>query len=45
MFNLGAMYERGVGVAADPDKAKAWYGLAAAHGDTGAKAALKRLGG
>ncbi|HTW52376.1 MAG TPA: peptidoglycan-binding protein [Stellaceae bacterium] len=45
MFNLGAMYERGVGVAADPDKAKAWYGLASARGDTGAKAALKRLGG
>ena len=44
MFNLGAMYEHGVGVAPDPDKAKAWYQRAAARGDTGARAALKRLG-
>lgn len=45
MFNLGAMYEHGVGVAADLARAKAWYGVAAARGDTGARAALKRLGG
>ena len=44
MFNLGAMYEHGVGVSPNLDKAKAWYGIAAARGDTGARAALKRLG-
>ncbi|HXC28719.1 MAG TPA: peptidoglycan-binding protein [Stellaceae bacterium] len=44
MFNLGAMYEHGVGVTADLDKAKAWYQRGAARGDTGARAALKRLG-
>jgi TPR repeat protein len=44
MFNLGAMYEHGIGVSPDLAKAKAWYQLASAHGDTGARAALKRLG-
>ncbi|MGA8400408.1 MAG: peptidoglycan-binding protein, partial [Stellaceae bacterium] len=44
MFNLGAMYEHGVGVQVDLGRAKAWYGVAAARGDTGARAALKRLG-
>jgi TPR repeat protein len=44
MFNLGAMYEHGIGVGADIDMAKAWYQRAAAKGDPGARAALKRLG-
>ena len=44
MFNLGAMWEHGIGVASDLDKAKAWYQRAAAKGDAGARAALKRLG-
>jgi TPR repeat protein len=44
MFDLGAMYERGVGV--DPDKAAArkWYERAAAKGHPQARDALQRLG-
>jgi TPR repeat protein len=44
MFNLGALWERGIGVTADIGKARAWYERAAARNDTGARAALKRLG-
>ncbi len=44
MFNLGALWEHGVGVSIDLAKAKAWYQRAAAKGDPGAQAALKRLG-
>jgi TPR repeat protein len=45
MFNLGALWEHGIGVAVNLDRAKAWYQRAAARGDPGAQAALKRLGG
>jgi len=45
MFNLGAMYENGVGVNADLAKAKTWYQRAAARNHPGAQAALKRLNG
>ena len=44
MFNLGAMYERGIGVAADTANARRWYERAAAHDHPQARAALKRLG-
>jgi peptidoglycan hydrolase-like protein with peptidoglycan-binding domain len=45
MFDLGTMYERGIGADADPSAAKKWYGLAAAKGHAQAREALKRLGG
>ena len=45
MFDLGTMYERGIGVDADPSMAKKWYELAAAKGHAQAREALKRLGG
>jgi peptidoglycan hydrolase-like protein with peptidoglycan-binding domain len=45
MFNLGAMYENGIGVAADKAVARAWYERAAAKGHPQARDALKRLGG
>ena len=45
MFDLGTMYERGIGVATDPNAAKRWYGLAAAKGHAQARDALRRLGG
>lgn len=44
MFNLGTLWENGIGVVADLAKAKAWYQRAAAKGDPEAQAALKRLG-
>jgi TPR repeat protein len=44
MFDLGAMYERGIGVTADLAIAKKWYALAAAKGHAQARDALKRLG-
>jgi TPR repeat protein len=43
MYNLGAAYERGIGVAADPARARSWYERAAARGHAAAGAALKRL--
>ena len=45
MFDLGAMYEHGIGVAADLATAKKWYAWAAAKGHAQARDALKRLGG
>jgi hypothetical protein len=42
-YNLGVLYERGIGVEADIAKAKAWYERAAARNHADAKAALKRL--
>ena len=44
-FNLGYMYDEGKGVARDLQKARKWYGKAAAQGDTDAQDALKRLDG
>jgi TPR repeat protein len=44
MFNLGALYERGIGVAADLARARSWYQRAAARNHPEARAALKRLG-
>ena len=44
MYNLGVLYECGIGVTADPVRAKAWYQRAAAHNHPEARAALKRLG-
>jgi TPR repeat protein len=44
MYDLGALYERGIGVAADLGRAKAWYQRAAALNDPDARAALKRFG-
>jgi peptidoglycan hydrolase-like protein with peptidoglycan-binding domain len=43
MFNLGAMYEHGIGVSADPAAARRWYELAARHGHPQASNALRRL--
>jgi TPR repeat protein len=45
MFDLGTMYEHGIGVAADLAAAKKWYAWAAAKGHTQARDALKRLDG
>ena len=44
MYNLGVLYERGIGVTADPVRAKAWYQRAVAHNHPEARAALKRFG-
>lgn len=44
MFNLGTLWENGIGVVGDLAKAKSWYQRAAAKGDQEAQAALKRLG-
>jgi TPR repeat protein len=44
MFNLGALWERGIGVTADSGKARTWYQRAAAQNYPAAKAALTRLG-
>jgi hypothetical protein len=44
MYNLGVLYERGIGVAANPAQARSWYDRAAAHNHRGAREALKRLG-
>jgi hypothetical protein len=40
MCNLGYKYERGYGVAKDPDQAAAWYRKAAKAGSTQAQAWL-----
>ncbi len=45
MFDLGTMYERGIGVAVDLATAKKWYAWAGAKGHAQARDALKRLGG
>ena len=45
MFDLGTMYENGVGVTADVTTAKKWYASAAAKGHPQARDALKHLGG
>jgi TPR repeat protein len=45
MFDLGVLYERGIGVAADPTLARAWYQRAADLNHPDARAALNRLGG
>jgi hypothetical protein len=44
MFNLGVLYEHGIGVSADIAKARGWYLRAAAANHADARAALKRLG-
>jgi len=44
MYDHGVLNERGIGVAANLDLAKAWYQRAAALNDPDARAALKRLG-
>ena len=43
-YNLGAMFEYGLGVARDRTEAIRWYRLAAAQGDTFAPDGLRRLG-
>jgi TPR repeat protein len=43
MYDLGIMYERGIGVAPDSLRARSWYARAAAHNHSDARAALKRL--
>lgn len=40
---LGQAYEQGLGIPADPDKARRWYLLAAVGGDTEAKFRLGRM--
>jgi TPR repeat protein len=44
MYNLGALYEHGIGVDANVERAKAWYRRAAANNHAEARTALKRLG-
>jgi TPR repeat protein len=43
MYNIGVLWEGGLGVAQDRDKATEWYRKAAAAGNDDAKAALKSL--
>ena len=43
MYNLGFMYEKGLGVEKNLDEASKWYKLAAARGNESSKQALKRL--
>jgi TPR repeat protein len=43
MFNLGALWENGIGVTADLARAKVWYERAASKGYDPARSALKRL--
>ena len=43
VFNLGYLFETGVGVQADPDKALAWYEKAQAAGHEKAAEAIKRV--
>ena len=45
MYNLGQMYESGLGIAKDLGQASALYKKAAAGGNAEAKARLKRLSG
>ncbi|GEM_PF-3656827 len=42
-YALGRFYEQGLGVAKDPALAMKWYGEAASHGDSRAKARLELL--
>jgi TPR repeat protein len=44
MVGLAGLYERGIGVTQDLQKAVALYQQAAATGNEGAKKALQRLG-
>jgi TPR repeat protein len=44
MYNIGVMWEGGLGVTQDHDQAIFWYRKAAAAGNQPAKAALKSLG-
>jgi TPR repeat protein len=44
MYNIGVLYEGGLGVAMDRDQAITWYKKAAAAGSDDAKSALKSLG-
>jgi TPR repeat protein len=44
MYNIGVLYEGGLGVQMDKDKAIAWYKKAAAGDSEDAKVALKSLG-
>jgi Domain of unknown function (DUF4893)/Sel1 repeat len=41
--NLGVLYEKGLGVSADPDRAAHWYRKAAAHGHVSAQENLTDL--
>ncbi len=42
-FNLGWLYENGLGVGKDNDRAKVWYQKAADQGNLGAQSGLQRL--
>jgi TPR repeat protein len=44
MYNVGVLWEGGLGVAADRNQAIGWYRKAATAGNEPAKAALKSLG-
>jgi TPR repeat protein len=44
MYNIGALWEAGLGVPEDREQAIAWYRKAATAGNEPAKAALKSLG-
>jgi TPR repeat protein len=44
MYNIGVLWEGGLGVAQDRYQAITWYRKAAAAGNEPAKAALKSLG-
>ena len=43
MNNLGALYENGQGLRANPTEARVWYEKAAAGGYTDAQASVARL--
>jgi TPR repeat protein len=43
MYNIGVLWEGGLGVTQDRDQAIAWYRKAAAAGNEAARAALKSL--
>jgi len=42
-YNLGAMYEEGLGASKDLKEAEKWYGLAAKQGDAEAQKALESI--
>jgi TPR repeat protein len=44
MYNVGLLWEEGLGITANRDQAIAWYRKAADAGNELAKAALKSLG-
>jgi TPR repeat protein len=44
MYNVGVLWEGGLGVTRDREQAIGWYRKAAAAGNEPAKAALKSLG-